>query len=121
MSINTMPVTTGEALAVLWQGWQTQRAGGMTASWMLHGRPGIGKTEIVQTLATRAGATLFDLRLTTIEPQDLRGLPYYDHDAQRTVWYRPEDLPDDPAQPSILFLDELTAAPPALQPTVYGL
>ena len=121
MSVNTMPVTTGEALAVLWQGWQTQVKGGMTASWMLHGRPGIGKTEIVQTLATRAGAKLFDLRLTTIEPQDLRGLPYYDHAAQRTVWYRPEDLPDDPAHPSVLFLDELTAAPPALQPTVYGL
>ena len=64
---------------------------------------------------------LFDLRLTTIEPQDLRGLPYYDHATQRTVWYRPEDLPDDPARPAILFLDELTAAAPALQPTVYGL
>ncbi|MBN2629987.1 MAG: AAA family ATPase [Rhodobacteraceae bacterium] len=121
MSINTMPVTTGEALRVLWQGYQAQRAGQMTASWMLHGRPGIGKTEIVQQLAARAGAMLFDLRLTTIEPQDLRGLPYYDHDAKRTVWYRPEDLPDDPARPSVLFLDELTAAPPSLQPTVYGL
>ena len=121
MSVNTMPVSTSEAAAVLWQGWQTQCTGGMTASWMLHGRPGIGKTEIVQALATRAGAMLFDLRLTTIEPQDLRGLPYYDHAAQRTIWYRPEDLPDDPARPSVLFLDELTAAPPALQPTVYGL
>lgn len=121
MSINTMPVTTGEAARVLWQGWLAQKAGGLTASWMLHGRPGIGKTEIVQDLATRAGALLFDLRLTTIEPQDLRGLPYYDHAAQRTVWYRPEDLPDDPAYPSVLFLDELTAASPALQPTVYGL
>lgn len=121
MSVNTLPVTTGEALAVLWQGWQAQTSGGLTASWMLHGRPGIGKTEIVQTLATRAGALLFDLRLTTIEPQDLRGLPYYDHATQRTIWYRPEDLPDDPAQPAVLFLDELTAAPPALQPTVYGL
>jgi MoxR-like ATPase len=121
MSINTMPVTTGEAAAVLWQGWQAQIAGGLTASWMLHGRPGIGKTEIVQALATRAGAMLFDLRLTTIEPQDLRGLPYYDHATQRTIWYRPEDLPDDPARPSVLFLDELTAAAPALQPTVYGL
>jgi len=121
MSINTMPVTTGEALRVLWQGWQAQGAGGLMASWMLHGRPGIGKTDIVQALANRAGALLFDLRLTTIEPQDLRGLPYYDHDAKRTIWYRPEDLPDDPARPSVLFLDELTAAPPALQPTVYGL
>lgn len=121
MSINTTPVTTGEALRVLWAGWQAQKAGGLTASWMLHGRPGIGKTEIVQDLAARAGAMLFDLRLTTIEPQDLRGLPYYDHAAQRTVWYRPEDLPDDPTRPTVLFLDELTAAPPALQPTVYGL
>ena len=121
MSVNTMPVTTGEALRALRAGWEAQRAGTMTASWMLHGRPGIGKTEIVQQLATGMGAQLFDLRLTTIEPQDLRGLPYYDHDARRTIWYRPEDLPDDPAAPTVLFLDELTAAPPLLQPTVYGL
>ncbi len=121
MSINTMPIPAGRALDVLAQGWQAQQAGGLTASWMLHGRPGIGKTDIVQTLATRTGAKLFDLRLTTIEPQDLRGLPYYDHDQKKTVWYRPEDLPDDPAHPAILFLDELTAAAPSLQPTVYGL
>lgn len=121
MTINTVPIAAGQALDLLWQGWRAQAAGAITASWMLHGRPGIGKTEIVQTLADRTGAQLFDLRLTTIEPQDLRGLPYYDHEARRTVWYRPEDLPDDPARPSILFLDELTAAAPALQPTVYGL
>ncbi len=121
MAANTMPVSAGEAFDVLWQGWQAQAAGALTVSWMLHGRPGIGKTEIVQQLADRTGALLFDLRLTTIEPQDLRGLPYYDHEAKRTVWYRPEDLPDDPARPAILFLDELTAAAPGLQPTVYGL
>ena len=121
MATNTVPVSAGEAFDVLQAGWQAQAAGAMRASWMLHGRPGIGKTEIVQQLADRTGALLFDLRLTTIEPQDLRGLPYYDHATQRTVWYRPEDLPDDPVRPSILFLDELTAAAPALQPTVYGL
>jgi MoxR-like ATPase len=124
MSVNTMPVSAGEAFETLLQGWQAQSAGGMTASWMLHGRPGIGKTEIVQQLADRTGSVLFDLRLTTIEPQDLRGLPYYDHAAQRTVWYRPEDLPDglgEDRRPAILFLDELTAAAPSLQPTVYGL
>jgi hypothetical protein len=87
---------------------------------MLHGRPGIGKTEIVQRLTRATGARLVDLRLTTIEPQDLRGLPYYDHATRRTVWYRPEDLPEDDG-PAILFLDELTAAPPMLQPVVYGL
>ncbi|TVP71201.1 MAG: AAA family ATPase [Rhodobacteraceae bacterium] len=119
--LNAPPITTGQALAVLQQGWQAQRAGQLRASWMLHGRPGIGKTEIIQTLAADIGAKLYDLRLTTIEPQDLRGLPFFDMERQRTVWFRPEDLPDDPTRPSILFLDELTAAAPHLQPTVYGL
>ena len=121
MSVNATSVSAGAALEVLDAGWKAQADDGLRASWMLHGRPGVGKTQIVQTLADRHGATLFDLRLTTIEPQDLRGLPFYDHAAKRTVWYRPEDLPDDPDRPAILFLDELTAAAPGLQPTVYGL
>jgi hypothetical protein len=120
MSVNATAVSASEALRILSAGWEAQKAGGLTASWMLHGRPGVGKTELVQTLANRIGAELFDLRLTTIEPQDLRGLPYFDHARAKTVWYRPEDLPDSDT-PAILFLDELTAAAPALQPTIYGL
>ncbi|WP_209427199.1 MoxR family ATPase [Pararhodobacter sp. SW119] len=119
--INAPSIPAGQALDLLQAGWRAQSQGGLLASWMLHGRPGIGKTEIVQTLATRIGARLFDLRLTTIEPQDLRGLPFFDLERRRTVWFRPEDLPDDPSLPSVLFLDELTAASPLLQPTVYGL
>jgi MoxR-like ATPase len=119
MTVNAMTVSAGEALRVLLAGWEAQAAGGLTASWMLHGRPGVGKTQIVQQMADGIGARLFDLRLTTIEPQDLRGLPYYDHATKRTVWYRPEDLPEE--GPAVLFLDELTAASPYLQPTVYGL
>jgi hypothetical protein len=107
-------------LEALRAGHAAQAAGTLTASCMLHGRPGIGKTEIVQQLAAETGSRLFDLRLTTIEPQDLRGLPFYDHDARRTIWYPPEDLPQEEA-PAILFLDELTAAAPTLQPTIYGL
>ncbi|PLL12310.1 ATPase [Tabrizicola sp. TH137] len=121
MTVNTAPISAGEALALLRAAHQAQAAGSLTAAWMLHGRPGIGKSDIVAQLAAETGAQLFDLRLTTIEPQDLRGLPFYDHSTRRTVWYRPEDLPDDPARPAILFLDELTAAAPSLQPTVYGL
>ena len=121
MGVNAMRVAAGEAQAALRAGWQAQRDGRLTTSWMLHGGPGVGKTQIVQQLTDEIGARLFDLRLTTIEPQDLRGLPYYDHDARKTLWYRPEDLPDDPATPSVLFLDELTAAAPHLQPSVYGL
>jgi len=121
MTVNTTPISAGAALDALRAGFAAQAAGQMTASWMLHGRPGIGKTEIVQQLAAETGSRLFDLRLTTIEPQDLRGLPFYDHAAKRTVWYPPEDLPSDPDTPAILFLDELTSAAPTLQPTVYGL
>ena len=120
MSINAMTVTAGEALAMLRAGWAAQVEGGLRVSFMLHGRPGVGKTDIVRQLAEEIGARLFDLRLTTIEPPDLRGLPYYDHETRKTVWYRPEDLPDDD-RPAVLFLDELTAASPFLQPTVYGL
>ncbi|MEO0991835.1 MAG: MoxR family ATPase, partial [Pseudomonadota bacterium] len=121
MSLNVAPVSAGHALSVLRAGWAAQKDGSLTTAWMLHGRPGVGKTDIVRQLADEIGAQLVDLRLTTIEPQDLRGLPYYDHAAGRTTWYRPEDLPDDPDHPAILFLDELTAAAPTLQPTVYGL
>ncbi|MEQ6249981.1 MoxR family ATPase [Sulfitobacter sp. HNIBRBA3233] len=120
MSVNTTPVSAGRALDALRAGYAAQAAGQLVTSWMLHGRPGIGKTEIVQQLAQETGSRLFDLRLTTIEAQDLRGLPFYDHQTGRTVWYPPEDLPQEDT-PAILFLDELTAAAPTLQPTVYGL
>ncbi|MGB5864781.1 MAG: MoxR family ATPase [Sulfitobacter sp.] len=120
MSVNTTPISAGAALDALRAGFSAQVAGQMTTSWMLHGRPGIGKTDIVQQLAQETDSTLFDLRLTTIEPQDLRGLPFYDHERKQTVWYPPQDLPRENG-PSILFLDELTAAAPSLQPTVYGL
>jgi hypothetical protein len=119
MSVNARQLPAGAALDVLRSAWRAQQAGHLTASWMLHGRPGVGKTQIVTDLAREIGARLFDLRLTTIEPQDLRGLPYYDHETRQTVWYRPEDLPD--RGPAVLFLDELTAAAPQLQPVVYGL
>ena len=121
MTVNAMRISAGDALSALRAGWAGQQSGALTASYMLHGRPGVGKTQIVQQLADEIGARLFDVRLTTIEPQDLRGLPFYDHETRRTVWYRPEDLPGDNERPSVLFLDELTAASPFLQPTVYGL
>ncbi|MGR3502376.1 ATP-binding protein [Pseudaestuariivita sp.] len=119
MTVNAQRMSATRAGEVLWAGWQAQKAGGLRTSWMLHGRPGVGKSELVRALAARLDAPLFDLRLTMMEPQDLRGLPFYDHEGKRTVWYRPEDLPQ--TGPAVLFLDELTAAPPMLHPAVYGL
>jgi MoxR-like ATPase len=64
---------------------------------------------------------LTDLRLTTLEPVDIRGAIYADERQGRTVWFPPEFLPrpDEPA--GILFLDELTAADPRLQVSAYSL
>mgnify|MGYP006270779253 CR=1 FL=1 len=120
MTINAMTVNAGKALDVLKAGWSMQQNAGIKMSYMLHGRPGIGKTQVAEALARHIGGRLYDIRLTQIDTSDLRGLPYYDHEAQTTKWYRPEDLPRD-AEPAVLFLDEITAASPFLQPTVYGL
>lgn len=120
MSINAMSVSAGQALEVLKQGWKMQNNHGIHMSYMLHGRPGIGKTQLAEKLADFIGGQLHDLRLTTIEPSDLRGMPHYDHDARMTVWYRPEDLPNSD-EPAVLFFDEITAASPFLLPTVYGI
>jgi len=48
MAVNTTAVAAGEALQVLRAGWDAQAAGNFTVSYMLHGRPGVGKTEIVR-------------------------------------------------------------------------
>lgn len=120
MSINAMSVSAGEALETLKQGWKMQQDAGILISYMMHGRPGIGKTQLAESLARHIGGKLHDLRLTTIEPSDLRGMPHYDHESRMTVWYRPEDLPNT-EEPAVLFFDELTSASPFLQPTVYGI
>ncbi len=120
MTVNATNISAGQALAMLKAGWTAQTRGELVSSWMMHGKPGIGKTQIAEALAEFVGGKLYDVRLTTIDPSDLRGLPYYDHDEKLTKWYRPEDLPRD-ASPAVLFLDELSAAPEHIQPTVYGL
>lgn len=120
MTVNAMTVSAGQALKVLKSGWDLQKSHGQKMSWMLHGPPGVGKTQIAESLAKHLGGPLYDIRLTQIDTADLRGLPYYDHETHTTKWYRPEDLPRQPT-PSVLFLDEITSAAPTLQPTVYGL
>lgn len=88
---------------------------------MLWGTRGVGKSSIVRQIAEEAGVALIDLRLTTIEPVDLRGAIYADDERGQTVWFPPEFLPTDPTSQGILFLDELTAADQRLQISAYSL
>ncbi len=88
---------------------------------MLWGTRGVGKSSVVRQVAEHYRVPLVDLRLTTIEPVDLRGAIFADDTQAKTGWFPPEFLPtpDEPA--GILFLDELTAADQRLQISAYSL
>lgn len=88
---------------------------------MLWGPRGVGKSSIVRQVAEHYGVPLVDLRLTTIEPVDIRGAIYADDTLGKTVWFPPEFLPSPDAPGGILFLDELTAADQRLQISAYSL
>lgn len=88
---------------------------------MLWGTRGVGKSSIVRQVADHFGVALIDLRLTTIEPVDIRGAIYADDTQGKTVWFPPEFLPTPDQPEGILFLDELTAADQRLQISAYSL
>jgi MoxR-like ATPase len=88
---------------------------------MLWGTRGVGKSSVVRQVAAHFGVPLIDLRLTTIEPVDIRGAIYADEVQGKTVWFPPEFLPTAEQPAGILFLDELTAADQRLQISAYSL
>ena len=85
----------------------------------LHGSPGIGKSAIVQQICDEWKWQLIDLRLSLLNPVDLRGLPYFDKERHEAVWLKPEFLPTKGN--GILFLDELNTAPISVQIAAYQL
>jgi MoxR-like ATPase len=80
---------------------------------MIWGPPGIGKSAIVDQIATKHYLGFIDVRLSQLSPSDLRGLPIADHHDAVSRHYAPEFLPRKGG--GILFLDELNMATPALQ------
>lgn len=88
---------------------------------MLWGPPGVGKSQLVAQVAARHGVPIVDIRLSQMEPSDLRGIPFRVDD--RVEWAVPAMLPDEkrhwPA--GILFLDEITSAPPSVSAAAYQL
>ncbi len=88
---------------------------------MLWGTRGVGKSSVVRQVAEHFDVPLVDLRLTTIEPVDIRGAIYADEHQSKTVWFPPEFLPGAEQPEGVLFLDELTAADQRLQISAYSL
>ena len=88
---------------------------------MLWGPPGVGKSQIVAQVAERHGVPLIDIRLSQMEPSDLRGIPF--REGARVEWAVPSMLPDAErhGEQGILFLDEITSAPPSVSAAAYQL
>ena len=86
------------------------------------GAPGIGKSSIVKDIAKKNSLDFIDLRLSLLDPTDLKGIPFFDTDSREGVWAKPSFLPkEDSDSKGILFLDEINTAPPAVQASAYQL
>lgn len=81
------------------------------------GSPGVGKSDVVKQVAEELGIDLIDLRVTLLDPVDLRGLCIVKNGI--TEWCTPSFLPTKGK--GILFLDELNAATPSMQAASYQL
>jgi len=88
---------------------------------MIWGPPGVGKSQLVSQVAQKHDRMLIDIRLSQMEPSDLRGIPFKDGD--KVEWAVPSMLPDAEKHGSegILFLDEITSAPPSVSAAAYQL
>jgi len=88
---------------------------------MLWGAPGIGKSQIVMQVAEKHNIPVIDIRLSQLEPSDLRGIPFRVEDS--VEWAVPAMLPNaaKDGESGILFLDEITSAPPSVSAAAYQL
>jgi len=110
------------------------------------GPPGIGKSELVESICEDLGGAMYDLRLGQMEPTDIRGIPFYNRDGNGIMdWAQPVDLPQgeqlviDAIEAGqfeleaekgtkvkdlpivVLFLDEMNSAPPSVLAASYQL
>ncbi len=88
------------------------------------GSPGIGKSEIVAQVAESRATPkkpyeLRDVRLGLMDPTDIKGFPCPEPAKNQMRWLPPDFLPTKGS--GLLFLDELTTAPPAVQAASYQL
>lgn len=96
-------------------------ADGQHTPLMLWGPPGVGKSALVAQAAARHGVPMVDVRLSQMEPSDLRGIPFRVGDLVQ--WAVPAMLPDAARHGArgVLFLDEITSAPPSVSAAAYQL
>ncbi len=109
-----------QLLIILEREYNSTREGHHTPA-MLWGPPGVGKSDMVRQVAAKHRTPVIDIRLSQMEPSDLRGIPFRS-DGQ-VHWAVPALLPDAERHgpDGILFLDEITSAPPTVSAAAYQL
>lgn len=96
---------------------------------MLWSAPGLGKSQGIRQLAAhlekslQRKAVVTDVRLMLFNPVDLRGIPVADIKKSVAIWLKPQIFALDPDSSiiNILFLDEISSAPPSIQASAYQL
>lgn len=88
---------------------------------LIHGKPGVGKSQIVRQVAEELGIGFIDVRLAEMDAVDIRGLPSVDNEHHSMTWNPPDFWPRDEKTRGILFLDEVTSCDRSIQVAAYEL
>lgn len=85
----------------------------------LWGPPGVGKSDGVAQIARDMKMELRDVRMSMLDPIDLKGFPTIDTAKKQMKWLPADFLPTKGK--GILFLDEMNSAPQSVQASGYQL
>lgn len=90
----------------------------------LLGKGGIGKSEVIETLAKKElNIGYIDIRLLLYTETDIKGIPYPDDAKRFTIWLQNDILPrvEKHGERGILVFDEITSAMKSVRTAIYQL
>jgi hypothetical protein len=93
----------------------------------LLGSPGIGKSDIIRSIAEKNNFEIIDIRLSQMDPADLNGFPFIDKENNKAGYMAMNTFPleKDPLPKGkagwLIFLDEFNSAPLSVQAAAYKL
>lgn len=85
------------------------------------GPPGAGKSDVMRQVAEEEKLGLIDIRLSMLDPTDLKGFPIADREKNVMRWLTADFLPHDPKWKGIIFFDEANSAPKTVEAPMYQL
>ena len=88
---------------------------------IVRGSPGCGKSTIVREICKERNIDFIDVRLSQMEPCDIKGLPVPNRENSTMEWFVNATWPRDPNGKGIIFLDEITSADRSIQVAAYEL